>query len=40
MIVGITYTVVVLSILAQGSTLKLVLNWIYPPTTTKNPANS
>ncbi len=39
MIVGITYTVVVLSILAQGSTLKLVLNWIYPPKTTK-PANS
>ena len=40
MIVGITYTVVVLSILAQGSTLKLVLNWIYPPKPTKNPANS
>ena len=40
MIVGITYTVVVLSILAQGSTLKLVLNSIYPPKPTKNPANS
>ena len=40
MIVGITYTVVVLSILVQGSTLKLLLNWIYPPKAIKNPANS
>jgi CPA1 family monovalent cation:H+ antiporter len=30
-IISITYVVVILSILAQGSTLKLVLNWIYPP---------
>lgn len=29
-IVSITYTVVILSILAQGSTLKIVLNMIYP----------
>ncbi|AXA33576.1 cation:proton antiporter [Francisella adeliensis] len=39
MIVGITYTVVVLSILLQGSTLKLVLNWIYPPKIIKKAAN-
>ena len=40
MIVGITYTVVVLSILVQGSTLKLMLNWIYPPKTEKKSANN
>lgn len=40
MIVGMTYTVVVLSILVQGSTLKLVLNWIYPPKAEKKSANS
>ena len=40
MIVGITYTVVVLSILVQGSTLKLMLNWIYPPKAEKKSANN
>ena len=40
MIVGITYTVVVLSILVLGSTLKLMLNWIYPPKTEKKSANN
>ena len=40
MIVGITYTVVVLSILVQGSTLKLLVNWIYPPKAEKKSANS
>lgn len=39
MIVGMTYTVVILSILVQGSTLKLVLNWVYPPKTIKKAAN-
>lgn len=39
-IVSVTYTVVILSILAQGSTLTLVLNMIYPPKPTKSAANS
>lgn len=39
-IVSITYTVVILSILAQGSTLKIVLNMIYPHNLTKKPANT
>lgn len=39
-IVSITYTVVILSILAQGSTLKVVLNMIYPHTPVKTPANT
>lgn len=30
-IISITYVVVILSILVQGSTLKLVINWVYPP---------
>lgn len=38
-IVGMTYTVVILSILVQGSTLKLMVNWIYPPKAVKS-ANS
>lgn len=39
-IVSITYTVVILSILAQGSTLKIVLNIIYPHNITKKAANT
>ncbi|MEY8715960.1 cation:proton antiporter [Francisella philomiragia] len=39
-IVSITYTVVILSILAQGSTLKIVLNMIYPHNPTKQAANT
>ncbi|API87392.1 cation:proton antiporter [Francisella uliginis] len=39
-IVSITYTVVILSILAQGSTLKIVVNTIYPHNLTKKPANT
>ncbi|AIT09942.1 sodium:proton antiporter [Candidatus Francisella endociliophora] len=39
-IVSITYTVVILSILAQGSTLKIVLNMIYPAKPTKTAANT
>ncbi|MXA37993.1 sodium:proton antiporter, partial [Francisella tularensis] len=39
-IVSITYTVVILSILAQGSTLKIVLNMIYPHNITKKVANT
>ncbi|WP_212788875.1 cation:proton antiporter [Francisella halioticida] len=39
-IVSMTYTVVILSILAQGSTLKIVLNMIYPHNLTKKPANT
>lgn len=39
-IVSITYTVVILSILAQGSTLKVVVNKIYPSNLTKKPANT
>lgn len=38
-IVSITYTVVILSILAQGSTLKIVLNMIYPHRPVKKAAN-
>ncbi|MDE5002950.1 sodium:proton antiporter, partial [Francisella tularensis subsp. holarctica] len=39
-IVSITYTVVILSILAQGYTLKIVLNMIYPHNITKKEANT
>ncbi|MBG8557337.1 cation:proton antiporter [Francisella tularensis] len=39
-IVSITYTVVILSILAQGSTLKIVLKMIYPHNITKKAANT
>lgn len=39
-IVSITYTVVILSILAQGSTLKIVVDAIYPHNLTKKPANT
>ncbi|AJC48715.1 sodium:proton antiporter [Allofrancisella guangzhouensis] len=39
LIVSITYIVVILSILAQGSTLKIVLNMIYPPKVIKRAAN-
>ncbi|KEI34814.1 cation:proton antiporter [Allofrancisella frigidaquae] len=39
LIVSVTYIVVILSILAQGSTLKIVLNMIYPPKTIKRAAN-
>ncbi|AEI35664.1 MULTISPECIES: cation:proton antiporter [Francisella] len=39
-IVSMTYTVVILSILAQGSTLKIVLNMIYPHNPTKQAANT
>ncbi|WP_150468114.1 cation:proton antiporter [Francisella sp. SYW-9] len=39
-IVSLTYTVVILSILAQGSTLKVVVNKIYPPNLAKKPANT
>ncbi|MDE4967721.1 sodium:proton antiporter, partial [Francisella tularensis subsp. holarctica] len=39
-IVSITYTVVILSILSQGSTLKIVLNMIYPHNITNKAANT
>ncbi|QIV96529.1 sodium/proton antiporter (CPA1 family) [Allofrancisella inopinata] len=39
LIVSVTYIVVILSILAQGSTLKIVVNMIYPPKAIKRAAN-
>lgn len=39
-IVSVTYTVVILSILVQGSTLKIVVNMIYPPKSAKQAANA